>query len=227
MPGFLERFQDDPIPGMNWNVNRRGVYLTHGNFQPLWREIEGAGLVAAIHPSSGSASPEGASAGVFIERVARKLAIGHDVAESVAGMQDAALLLVAAAYSGLLEDCPRLRVALVHAGATIVPLALEKAETYLWILPQSVLGMMPAVSLEPEQVFADHPALVSFDAWESAVAEMHDRFAEKAAWGSRYPHHDASDPGEAIGMLESRGVPREGVARLMGGNAAELFRLGD
>jgi predicted TIM-barrel fold metal-dependent hydrolase len=217
--------QDESAPGMRLNVNRRGAFLTHPNFEPLWREIDQARLVACIHPSQGSTSPEGASAGTFIERVAKKLAIGHNVAEAVAYMQDTGVFLSAAAFTGLMEDLPNLRIALLHSGASMIPLILEKAETYLWLQPGNVLGVSPAVSLEPHEVFARHPALVSFDGWESPVAEMPDLFLEKAAWGSRYPHHDASDPAEALGLLERHSVPQETVERLMGRNAIEFFQL--
>jgi hypothetical protein len=67
--------------------------------------------------------------------------------------------------------------------------------------------------------------VVSFDSWEQSVAIMPDRLGEKAAWGSRYPNHDAAGPDEARAMLEGEGVDAETIDRLMGGNAAELFRL--
>jgi predicted TIM-barrel fold metal-dependent hydrolase len=54
---------------------------------------------------------------------------------------------------------------------------------------------------------------------------MPDLFLEKAAWGSRYPHHDASDPAEALGLLERHNVPQATVERLMGRNAIEFFQL--
>jgi hypothetical protein len=107
----------------------------------------------------------------------------------------------------------------------MIPLILEKAETYLWLQPGNVLGISPAVSLEPQEVFARHPTLVSFDGWESPVAEMPELFLEKAAWGSRYPHHDASDPAEALRLLERHNVPPATVERLMGRNAIEFLQL--
>jgi predicted TIM-barrel fold metal-dependent hydrolase len=124
-----------------------------------------------------------------------------------------------------MEDFPRLKLALLHGGASIVPLAIEKAETYLWLSPQSVFAQAMPVSLEPEHVWAAHPSLVSFDGWESAAARLPDHFSGKAAWGSRYPHHDASTPAEAIALLERYDVPAEVVTRMMGGNAAALFGL--
>jgi hypothetical protein len=122
----------------------------------------------------------------------------------------------------LLEDFPDLRLAVVHAGTSRVPLALEKSETYLWLSPQFATAF---VCLEPEEIWQRHPLVVSFDSWEEAVGIMPDRLGEKAAWGSRYPNHDAAGVTEARGMLEAHAVDASMVDRLLGGNAAELFRL--
>ena len=124
-------------------------------------------------------------------------------------------------YHGLFEDLPDLRVAIAHSGTTWVPLALEKAETYLWL---GGLGSV-SVCLEPEEVWDRHPVVVSFDSWERPVARMPDIFAGKAAWGSRYPHHDAAGPDEARRMLEDHGVDQAVIDRMLGGNAADLFGL--
>ena len=207
-------------------ANRRGVFVDHPHFEPLWRQIDELGLVACIHPSSGTASPEGSCQGPFLERVAQRLKIGHNVAESVAYLQDMGLFLTAICSHGLMEDFPTLRLALLHSGATMIPLVLEKAETYLWIgselIPQQLVR---PVSLEPAEVFRLHPLITSFDGWESPVAETVGVFREKAAWGSRYPQHDASSPVDAIAMLEEQGADEATVRRLMGANALALFGL--
>jgi len=46
-----------------------------------------------------------------------------------------------------------------------------------------------------------------------------------AAWGSRYPQHDASAPAEALATLTKWQVPDEITAAYMGGNAARQFGL--
>ena len=86
----------------------------------------------------------------------------------------------------------------------MVPLVLEKAETYLWL--GSGFGRTGPVSLEPEEVFHEHPVLTSFDSWETPVARMPDAFVDIAAWGSRYPNHDTGTPAEAIDMLRAHAV---------------------
>ncbi len=204
----------------------RGVFLNHPHFRPLWERIARLDLVACVHPSLGIANPEPTSAGSYIERVAERLGLGHTVAEPTACLQDNGLFLVAACFQGLLEDLPRLRLALCHAGASWLPLALEKAETFLWLEIPGVFGRRTRpVSLEPAEVARAHPLVVSFDSWESSVAAMPDLFETQAAWSSRYPQHDASAPAEALATLGRHGVPDAIVERLMGQNARALFRL--
>lgn len=211
--------------GVISTINKKGEFLTDAHFGELWRHIEETGLVACVHPSSGSASPEGISAGTFMERVAERMNIGHNVAESVGPLQDTSIMIVAMCFHGLLEDFPGLRMALLHSGASLLPLVLEKAETYLWLSFSDVFGITKPVSLEPHDVFARHPLAVGFDSWDRAIGRVLDEYETWAAWGSRYPHHDAAGPDEAIEMLRGSGASEETVARLLGGKTAELFGL--
>jgi predicted TIM-barrel fold metal-dependent hydrolase len=56
---------------------------------------------------------------------------------------------------------------------------------------------------------------------------MPDLLGAKAAWGSRYPHHDTATPDEARHMLEEHQVDEHTINRLLGGNASTLFDLTD
>jgi predicted TIM-barrel fold metal-dependent hydrolase len=204
----------------------QGVFVNDRHFRPLWEEIAERDLVACVHPSTGVTNPEPASAGSFVERVAARMDIGHPVAEATACFQDNAIFLTAALFQGLLEDLPHLRLAICHSGASWLPLVVEKAETYLWLsIPSVFMPPERPVALEPDDVIARHPLLVSFDSWESSVGALADEFVHNAAWSSRYPNHDATAPAEAITMLRSHDVSDDDIARLMGLNAQELFRL--
>jgi predicted TIM-barrel fold metal-dependent hydrolase len=150
--------------------------------------------------------------------VASHLRIGHDVAEAAAPTMDVAMMLVALCFYGHMEEYPRLRLAFIHGGASWLPLALEKAETYLWLL-----SSIQDVSLDPAKVFFRRPSLVSFPSWESSVARMPDVYGEVAAWGSRYPHHDASEPREAIALFERCGLSAAAQAKYLHENAARFF----
>ncbi len=197
------------------------IYLDDEHFRPVWEGLAEAGLVACAHSALGVANPEPVSEASFLERVSAKMNIGHSVSEPVAPMQDNLTFLTAILFHGLLEDLPELKLALVGANGASLPLALEKAETYLWLV-----GTQSAeVSLEPERVWEDAHTLLGFEGWESPIGKMVDIFGEKANWGSRYPYHDTTTPAETIQMLESCGVDPEQIARYMGGNAARLFGL--
>jgi predicted TIM-barrel fold metal-dependent hydrolase len=190
-----------------------GGFLSHKRYNPLWQELETLDVAACIHASPGSASPEWTSTGPYVERVALKMAIGHNVAEAVAPAMDNATALSAFAFCGHMEDYPKLKLAFAGSGAALIPLTLEKSETYL-----TVASYIRDVSLEPEHIFLERPSLATFDTWESTVARLHDLFSPFAAWGSRYPHHDASTAHEALAMLKQHNVPPEATKRLMGGN---------
>jgi hypothetical protein len=207
------------LGGAEWSSRQ---FVENTPFRGLWSRIDELGMVACVHPSLGITGPDAISSGAFTERVSQRLGVVHTIAEPIAYMQDADLFVTAAFFHGLLEDQPGLRIAILHSGTSWVPLALEKSETYLWLSPQFATAF---VCLEPEEVWARHPLVVSFDSWERSVAIMPDRLGDKAAWGSRYPHHDAAGPADAVAMLESAHVDQATIDRLMGANAADLFGL--
>ncbi len=199
----------------------RPVFIEDKPYRRVWEKAAELGLVACVHPYLGITGPDAISSGGFTERVSSRVGVAHTVAEPMAYMQDADLFVTAAFFHGLLEDLPQLKLAILHAGCSWVPLALEKCETYLWL---GGMGSVP-VSLEPEEVWDRHPLLVSFDSWEKAVARMPDVLANKAAWGSRYPNHDAAGPDEPRSMLADQGVDPSTIDALLGGHAKTLFGL--
>jgi predicted TIM-barrel fold metal-dependent hydrolase len=207
------------LGGAEWSAR---YFVETEPFRALWQQLDELGMVACVHPSLGITGPDAISSGAFAERVSQRLGVPHTIAEPIAYMQDADLFVTSAFFHGLFEDFPALRIAILHSGTSWVPLALEKSETYLWLSPQFATAF---VCLEPEEVWERHRLVVSFDSWEQSVAVMPDRLGDKAAWGSRYPHHDTGTPAEARTMLEAEGVDADTVDRLMGGNAAELFGL--
>jgi predicted TIM-barrel fold metal-dependent hydrolase len=197
------------------------VFAEDRPYRPLWEEICDLDVVACVHPSIGITGPDALSSGGFAERVASRIGVAHTVAEPIAAMQDNDLFATAL-FHGLLEDHPALRLAFLHGGIAWVPLALEKSETYLWL---TAYGLNSDVCLEPEEVWDRHPIVVGFDGWDRPVGRMPDLLGSKAAWGSRYPNHDAAGPEDAITMLRDSGVDEATFDRLMGGNAINLFDL--
>jgi predicted TIM-barrel fold metal-dependent hydrolase len=194
-------------------------FLSHRMYRPLWRALEELNLTASIHPSTGHTNPEWTSVGAFVERVSAKLEIGHSVAEAVAYDGDNAIALTALMFCGHTEDYPELKLAFVHGGTPMLWLALEKAETYLSFY------MFDDVTLESAELFASRPYLVTFYPWDASFISRNDMFQQMGCWGSRYPHHDASAPQEAVTKLEQAGVPDAAIAALMGANAARVYGI--
>ena len=199
----------------------QGRFPNHPPYDPVWKRLEELEVTACVHPSPGATNSEWSCAGPFVERVAGNLKIGHNLAEAVAPFMDSSTFLTALAFYGHMEIYPRLRLTLLHAGASWVPLALEKSETYLWLF-----SGIRDVSLEPEHVFFARPSLVSFDSWEAPVARMPDVFENVAAWGSRYPNHDTGTLEEARATLAKYSVPEPTAVKYLGGNALRHFGIG-
>jgi predicted TIM-barrel fold metal-dependent hydrolase len=207
---------------MGGGSGAKPVFVEDKPYRVAWEKAAELGLVACVHPFLGITGPDAISSGGFAERVSQRVGVGHTVAEPIAYMQDADLFVTAAFFHGLFEDLPNLRMAITHAGTSWVPLALEKCETYLW-LSQGLSGV--PVSLEPEEVWERQHVAVSFDSWEKSVARMPDVLGGKAAWGSRYPHHDTGGPDEARQMLLEQSVDESTIDALLGGHARALLGI--
>jgi predicted TIM-barrel fold metal-dependent hydrolase len=67
--------------------------------------------------------------------------------------------------------------------------------------------------------------MLGFDAEERLIQKLPQDFAAKIVWGSRYPHHDATSAWDAIAKLHNANVPNALIARMMGRNAADQFRI--
>ncbi|HEY2107966.1 MAG TPA: amidohydrolase family protein [Candidatus Binataceae bacterium] len=196
-----------------------GRFLNHPSYDPVWEEIERLGLTACIHPAAGITNPQWTSEGSFVERVAGNLRIGHPIAESVSYFMDNAAALTTFAFCGHMERYPKLKLAFMHGGISWLPLALEKAETYLTFF------MIENVCLEPERFFYDRPYLVGFNPWERSVAKLYDVVENVACWGSHYPAHDTMEPAQSAGQLSNLKVPESVIAKFMGDNAGRILGL--
>ena len=203
-----------------------GPFVLSSHFAPVWDALDELGCTVFVHASEGSTNPEGTCTGSYAERVACPLTIGHNVAEAVGYLQDTGVFVIAALFQGFFEDHATLPVVLTHSTVGLLPLVAEKVESYLWLVGSGSPVVVPydrAASKEPQEVLDAHPLLAVFPGWETIVGRLPDEFATKGAWGSRYPHHDATDPASTIAMLRSHGANDEHVARFLGGNAGVLL----
>jgi len=196
-----------------------GRFLNHPYYDVLWEQIEKSGLAASIHASPGVANAEWTSTGSYVERVAANLRIGHRVAEAISYTMDNAIAGSTFTYCGHPERFPNLKLAYTHGGIGWVSLMLEKTSNW------AIFYMYDNINLDTEKTFYDRNYLVTLNPWESAALAAYELYKPIEAWGSRYPHHDASDAVAALARFEDAGLPKDVIANYMGSNAARVYGI--
>jgi predicted TIM-barrel fold metal-dependent hydrolase len=229
----------------------RDSYPTDPYYDPLWAEMERLGLVAAVHPTPGLWNPEWTSHGPFAEKVKNRFGqtplpaggggpfsgggaglastsfftafpqLGHPMAPILSGWLDNHMF-VAAVLIGftVMQRFPGMKVVMAHGKASWMEEVLEKMEASSRVIP--LLHKYP-VRTDTEEMWEEGNVMLGFDAEERLIQKMPGDFAEKVAWGSRYPHHDTTSAHDAIAMLTRAGVPQDMLVEMMGGNAARQF----
>jgi predicted TIM-barrel fold metal-dependent hydrolase len=154
-----------------------------------------------------------------VERVAANLRIGHRVAEAVSYTMDNAIAGTTFTYGGHAERFPKLKLAYAHGGIGWVSLMLEKTSNW------AIFYMYENINLDTGKTFYDRNYLVTLNPWESAAITAHELYHPIGAWGSRYPHHDASDANAAFARFEAAGLSKDVITDYMGGNAARVYGI--
>jgi predicted TIM-barrel fold metal-dependent hydrolase len=196
----------------------QGKYITAPEYDGLWEAIEEAGVVAAVHAYPGSNNPEFTSHGPYIERVAAKAShglVGFPIAEVIAPWMDNATFLAAQFYSVFFARFPRIRIVMLHSGASWLPFMLQRTEGYLMI------GSLPS---DTEEIFHGHGvAMLGCSADERMLQMMPERFKGVAVWESHYPNHDTVPANLAQETLRGAGIDDETVAAIFGENGRRLL----
>ena len=227
-----------------------GHYFTHPCYDPLWAELEGLDMAAAVHPAAGLWNPEWSSHGPFFEKVKRRLnrhsffantgggpfagggseqsfafdatpGLGHPIAPILSHWLDNHMF-VASTLIGftVMERYPKMRVVVAHGKASWMEEVLEKMEASTRTIP--LMHYYP-VRTDTEEMWNEGRVMLGFDAEERLIRKLSEEFAEKVVWGSRYPHHDTTSAWDAIQSLTDAGVAELTLKRMLGGNAAEQF----
>src|ERR1700737_22495 len=149
--------------------------------------------------------------------------LGHPMAPILANWLDNHMF-VASTLIGftVMERYPAMKVVVAHGKASWMQEVLEKMEASTRVIP--LLHLYP-VSTEPEEMWEQGNVMLGFDAEERLIQKLPQDFAAKIVWGSRYPHHDATSAWDAIAKLRNAKVPDALIARMMGRNAADQFRI--
>jgi predicted TIM-barrel fold metal-dependent hydrolase len=184
-------------------------------YWPVWEAAAEYGLPVAFHPGvTRYNAPSGAgSFGFYYE-----FHVGFS--------QNARAIVPSFVFEGVFDRIPNLKIVLTElAWAWAVPFSWRLDATWR-VLKDEVAHL----ERRPSEYFRDHfwfttqPAEEPEDPrrivalWEQFAAAG---FADKLLYSSDYPHWDFDPPGVGI----PRALPRETKAKLLAGNAAELYRI--
>jgi predicted TIM-barrel fold metal-dependent hydrolase len=198
-----------PVPGLR---GTRSFALPE--FDPFWQRVVDSGVLVIMHASDSGYSRfsgEWEGAGEFLPFQPTPLRAFWNQAHNP--MSDA---VAALACHGLLARFPTLRIASVENGSTwLAPLLTTLEDTY---------KKMP-------QLFAEHPVegiqrcLYLNPFWEDDVAMLSKLLPlEHIFFGSDFPHPEGlADPLSYVDHVSS--LPPDDIAKVMGGNLAELMRV--
>jgi predicted TIM-barrel fold metal-dependent hydrolase len=183
----------------------------HPDFEPLWSAIEDVDLPVTLHVSTGRDPRASTGSGGAI--------INYAVHCCGASLEPVANLCA----SGILERHPCMRFAVVEAGIGWVPwllVAMDEAfhKHHMWVRPQLK---------EPPSFYFRRQGFATFgeDPPGLQLAVEHD-LVDNFMWANDYPHHEGTWPHSAEAIERTMGHLDDGQrAKILGGNAARLFRI--
>ena len=216
-------------------------YPTLAEYDPLWKEFEGLGIVLGMHtfPSRGEAMSQeldqrmGAhrkrlfgdeevlvySPGQFVANIMQLMGSRQAGDAAFGFIAEAMTWTAVVLMTGWLERFPRLKVAILESNSSWLPLVLEKAETYLDLYKH--LGEKIG---NPREVFYKS-CFIAFESDEEMTFRLWDLFEDIGLWSSDMPHLDASDVWEAIDHMNKWKVPQAVQEKMLGGNARRLYGI--
>jgi predicted TIM-barrel fold metal-dependent hydrolase len=180
-------------------------------FDPLWEVIQAADLPITFHVSTGR-DPRAArkDGGAVINYVSHSLVPTIEPVANLCG-------------SGVLERYPGIKFAAIESGIGWVAWALGAMDEayhkhHMWALPR--LKMLPS------EYFRKH-GYASFQ--EDPVGldlAVKYNLTNNFLWANDYPHHEGSWPHSAEAIeREMGGLPEDARAKILGLNAAKLFKF--
>jgi predicted TIM-barrel fold metal-dependent hydrolase len=189
-----------------------GRSISHKSHEPIWDTAEELGVAIGIHEGSSNTI-----ATLGADRPFNPLIL-HAVSHAFEQMLACAQLMT----FGVMEHHPGLRFVFLEAGGGWVPYWLERLDEQV----HGFGGFCPEMRLRPSEYFA-RQCWVSFEIDEATLPALVPFVGEdRVVWGSDYPHHDSTFPGA---LKELRDVidplPEDVQAKILGANAAELYRL--
>jgi predicted TIM-barrel fold metal-dependent hydrolase len=199
-----------PVPGYGGSRS-----FAFEQFDPFWHAVVDADILVSMHSSdSGYARYQSDWTGPtemlpFRLDAFRMMTMGKRPAEDAAA---------AMTCHGLLSRFPELRIAFIENGADWVFGFLEHLADMYRKMPQMFLE-------DPVAAFKRNVYISPFH--EDRLADLIDTVgADHVLFGSDYPHPEGlAEPCSYVDHLPA-GLPREDVAKIMGGNLARIMRVG-
>jgi predicted TIM-barrel fold metal-dependent hydrolase len=225
-----------------WN----GRYPTLPEFDPLFREMEGLGVVLAMHtfPSREALTLDWAkrmaearghsgqgllftdeavvySPGQFVSNVTAAMDPSIDASETLGFVMEAMTWVTTVVQTGWLEKFPKLKAAVLESNASWLPLVLARASNFSNLF---AFQRDNRLIRDPVEVFHER-CFIGFESDETLVYRLWDVFQDIAIWSSDYPHHDAEDAWDALHHMADLDVPVRAQQRLLGDNARRLYGI--
>ncbi|MDF5756945.1 amidohydrolase family protein [Spongiactinospora sp. TRM90649] len=200
----LKRATDLGAVGVMVLANIDGVSLTDARFADIWAAIDEAELPVLLHPTT----PPGVEAQDMG---------GYHLVWSVGFMFDTTLALSRMILSGFFDRYPRLKVIGGHAGGCL-PFLMGRLDAghRSWESVRASISDLPGS-------YADR-ILVDSICYDPRALELTVSVfgPDNVLYGSDFPHRNGHME-EIIGLV--RGLPGDQAGRVLGGNAARVFRL--
>ncbi len=188
------------------NLHRR--LLSDERFDPVWEEAQALGVPACVHIVSTNASGVDRFDRYVFKHAFYSLDLMIAVASFVAG--------------GVLERFPRLRVAFLEGGAGWVPWVMDRLHEHWELLPQQ----LPWQKRDPLEVMRSEQCYYSVEPEESTIPWVAQAVgAERLVYASDYSHWDCICPDSVKAITGRDDLSEEVKRKLLGENAARLFRL--
>jgi predicted TIM-barrel fold metal-dependent hydrolase len=189
-----------------------GRAISHPAHEPVWAAAEELGVTMGVHEGSSNTIRTLGNDRPFNPLILH--AVSHAFEQMLACAQLMAF--------GVMERHPGLRFVFLEAGGGWAPYWLERLDEQV----HGFGGFCPEMRWAPSEYFA-RQCWVSFEVDEPTLPALVPFVGEdRIVWGSDYPHHDATFPGAVKELCEViEPLPDATQAKILGANAAELYRL--
>jgi aminocarboxymuconate-semialdehyde decarboxylase len=192
--------------GVEIGSNVAGRNLDDQGLRPFFAAVQDLDVPLFIHSTNGGALGGG--------RLAR-----YQLANLIGNPTEDALAAASLIFGGVLEDFPRLKVYLAHAGGSC-PYIFGRWEHGWRVRPEA-----RTIIQRPPSAYAGQLMFDSLTHSAAALQFLIDSVgSERVLLGTDYPYDMAEpEPVQRVAQLER--LPEAARARVLGDNAARLFRL--